>query len=258
MFKTTTVDEIKAFMDKEPERYLDEREELADYEEDGGLEAYASEDCCLLALPGRRQLRFLAMPKQKDFDLAALENFVNKKTEHFILQLNLAEGQGRGLRFSEPYDTEGPILSLYADKADGRKAPKLPGKIRRLTPEDGRLVMGFRQKDASAMSLKQIFPLLVIDEIGTILAYFDEDGDLAGYASYMPTEFEAAAVDEIYVLPELRRQGIGTALAQALLELALEDCGACYWPVAESEAAVKTAEAAGFRKVAERMTLETF
>lgn len=257
MFKTCALEEIKTFLEKAPERYFDELEELADYEGEDDVKAYASEDCYLVSFPGRGRRRYMAMPKKADFALEKLEDFVNKQSDDFMLQINTEIGSGGKLRFAEAYETHGPILSfLTKEVPEGIK--ELPGTIRRLTEADSKWVMRFRQEDGQAMSLKQIFPLLVVDEIGTILAYFDEDGKLSGYASYMPTDFDIPAADEIYVLPELRRRGIGTMLAAAMAEAALAEAEACYWPVAETEAAVKTAEAAGFAAVAERMTLASF
>lgn len=258
MYRACSLDEVKSFMEKTPERYFDELEELIDLEEEDGTEAYCSEDCYLLLSRGRRRTRFLAMPVKPDFDLGALEAFLHKKAEHFILQLN-AEGTEK-LRFSEPYDQKGPVASYWADADVTMKTKKKPrGKIRVLTPADERRLSGFTRTDGAMVSFPQLFRELVIDEIGTMLGFFDEDGDFEGYASFMPTELDIPVLDDLYVKPSARRQGIGTALAKAVLCEALgEDGEYCYWAAAESEAARKTAEAAGFRKVAERMTLETF
>ena len=232
---------------------------MADYEDDESVLAYASEDCYVISIPGRRKMRFLVLPKKDRFDLQALEDFVNKRSDNFTMQINLDEGEASSLRFNEPYETHGPIYSLYAAELPEDSGERTAGgDIRKLNKSDGRLVRRFEQEDGQMMSLDRIFPLLVVDEIGSILAYFNENNQLVAYASYMPTEFKAAAVDEIYVLPEFRGQGIGTTLALAMLEAALDEYGACYWPVAESDEAVSTAEAAGFRQVAERMTAETF
>lgn len=258
MYKACDLEDVREFMERNPERYYDELEVLDDQDDEDAPEAFASEDCFLLMLPARRRKKdFYAVPKKTDFDLAALERFVQKKSEEFALHLNVDQEKGAKLRFSEPYEMTGPILSLWSEENAETKS-EIKGEIRRLKAEDGKYVRGFRGEEGQSMSLKQIFPLLVVDEIGVILAYFDENNRLSAYASYMPIDDEVCAVDSIFVLPELRRRGIGTALAKALLDEALGEAKSCYWPAAESEAALKTARAAGFRVTAERLTVETF
>ena len=260
MFRACTFDEIEEILARNPIQYFDEREELEDLADDKTSAFYRSEDCLVVTSPRRLRMEILAMPLKPEFNLAALEQFAHKKAANFRMHLNVTGIEVGKLRFTEPYDISDPITSLWGDQpkapAPGTVLPE--GKIRTLTSADSRHIMNFPQEAAGrAMNLKQIFPLLVVDEIGSILGFFNRDGAMLGYISYMPSAFDSLTIDEVCVLPPFRLQGIGSMLAREVLATAARSGNSAYWPVADSVAAIETAEAAGFHKVGSRITIET-
>ncbi len=91
-----------------------------------------------------------------------------------------------------------------------------------------------------------------------ILGYFTPDGSLKAYLSYVPSAQGELVLDDLYVQQGERLKGVGTALAKAFVTRSLKEGEFAYWPVAATEEARKTAEAAGFTVCASRIVLETF
>lgn len=258
MFRAIQAKDIIKVLDANPEKYFDEREELEDLMDEEDTSFYASDDCILVFSPRRLKTQVLAIPLKEDFDLAAMERFVHTKCEQFQIHLNVSDVESGSLRFTEPYEVSEPVHSLWTEDISDRN-PELEGVIRILDDKDSRHANHFKETDDfPGMGLKQSFPFLVMDEVGQILGYFSRDGELLGYISFMPTELEAYSVDGIYVSPKMRRRGIGTALAQEMIRLAKEAGVSAYWPVAQDEVTEKTAKAAGFKRAASRITIETF
>ncbi len=260
MYSACTLEDIHAVIDLKPEQYFEEREELADLEEDEDTRYYASEDCLLIVSPGRRQTNLYAIPLKKDFDLAQLESFAKKMAEAFEIHLHVTGIEAEALRFSEPYQIGDVVTSYSAAKwvAPGEQEPRPIGKIRDLTRNDERHAKYFQQKDhGSFMGLQQTFSLLVEDESGTVMGYFTPDGTLKGYLSYLPNDLGPLVLDDLYVQPTERGKGIEVALAREFLRRATNAGTFAYWPVVASEEAKETAEAAGFTLVAARMTIGT-
>ncbi len=260
MFKACTIDDILEVLDQHPERFLDEKEELEDLVEEESTEYYCSEDCLLVISPRRRRAEMYAIPLTADFDLDQLEKFAHSKADNFRMHLNVTGMPAEELRFSEPYEVSDPVTSFYTEETREAEAGKARpiGKVRELNANDKRHADHFAPREAGRfMDLKQVFPLLVIDGSGTILGYFTPDGRLLGYLSYVPSMLDVPTLDDIYVLPAERRRGIGSTLAREFVWRTVKNKQPAYWPVADSVEAKKTAEAAGFREAAVRITIET-
>ena len=90
--------------------------------------------------------------------------------------------------------------------------------IRLLDKNDLSLVNDFPEENHKNMlQLPDAFSEFVLNENGEIIGYFADDGSLAGYLSCCPEIDNIWDVVYIYVSPENRSRGIGTALAAQYL-----------------------------------------
>lgn len=259
MYREVKLEQVQEILDKEPARYFDEREELEDISLEDNTRYYLSDDVLLIFSPQRIKTLITAVPLKTDFDLTAMEDFINKRSDRFMIHLNVTGINAGSLRFNEPYVISDPYKSYWTDGANQAEIQAdVPGRIRPLTDKDTRYVRSFPDEgDVPGMKLRESFSIYTDDDIGTILGYFSEEGFLLGYLSYTPSYLDAYSVDGIFVTPASRRQGIGTALAQKMIEEAHEQGMEAYWPVAQTELVEKTAEKAGFSYVASRITIES-
>lgn len=95
-------------------------------------------------------------------------------------------------------------------------------------------------------SLRVLFDVFVAKEQGFILGAFDE-GQIVGYLSFfqmLPGVFD---VDYIYISPQKRGQGIGTALGNAYIKYAQDKKQIAYWSNAQNDASKATALSCGFQ-----------
>lgn len=261
MFRKTNEQKVKEKLEADVPKYFDEIEELEDLSFEDDTEYFLSDDCLLILSAERVRLYYIAVPLGENFDLAALEKFINKRSDSFLVHLNVTGIEAGKLRFQEPYDVSDVYHSYYTDEDLSLRNDddfELPGLIRQLTAEDKRYVDSFpNEGDIPGMKLKETFNIFIKDEIGSILGFFDREGQLLGYLSYMPSLLEAYSIDGIYVRPKYRQQGVGARLAREASRLAKLDNQACYWPVAQTEIVEQTAEAAGFKQVSSRLTFES-
>ena len=266
MFKKTTGENIQKILDENELQYFDEREELDDLLFDDETSYYQSDDMLLIVSPGTN-LDIWAIPLTDDFDLAAFEKWLEKQGGEYTVHMNVTGMNPGSFRYQEYYEVSEPIKSFYhAAESDldvqavfnGEElGSKIPGTIRKLTSRDEKIAKDFPQTQTrGVMDLGQIFSFVIHDDLGGILGYFDEDNRLIAYLTYMPANFDVYAVDDVYVLPSKRNQGVGTSLSKVVVAIAADDEQATYWPVAETELAQKTARAAGFTEVASRITIQ--
>ncbi len=266
MYKKTSAEAIQKILDENEYRYYDEREELDDLMDDDESVFYSSSDMLIMTSP-RRTLEVWAMPLTPDFDLAKFEKWLEKQASEFNVHMNVTGMNPGSFRYQEYYEVTEPIKSFWheidttievEDGQDGASlGSKIPGTIRKLTPRDERIARDFPQTQTRGyMDLGQTFSFVVHDELGYIFGYFDETDRLIGYLSMMPAGFDAYAVDDIYVLPSKRKQGVGASLAKYAVGIAASEDLATYWPIAEDELAQQTAKSAGFEEVASRITIQ--
>ncbi len=96
--------------------------------------------------------------------------------------------------------------------------------------------------------LRVLFDVFVMNKQGFILGAFDE-GQIVGYLSFfqmLPGVFD---VDYIYISPQKRGLGIGTALGNAYIKYAQERNQIAYWSNAQNDASKATALSCGFQVV---------
>lgn len=94
--------------------------------------------------------------------------------------------------------------------------------------------------------LRVLFDVFVTKEQGFILGAFDE-GQIVGYLSFfqmLPGVFD---VDHIYISPQKRGQGLGTALGNAYIKYAQDKNQIAYWSNAQNDASKATALSCGFQ-----------
>jgi ribosomal protein S18 acetylase RimI-like enzyme len=84
--------------------------------------------------------------------------------------------------------------------------------------------VAFRPASAADVSfarktmLQQAMNPLSISEQTLLVAYDDDTQDLVGFGQIRPLSAEYAELASLFVLPEKRKQGIGSSLVDALLE----------------------------------------
>ena len=96
--------------------------------------------------------------------------------------------------------------------------------------------------------LRVLFDVFVTNKQGFILGAFEE-GQIVGYLSFfqmLPGVFD---VDYIYISPQKRGVGIGTALGNAYIKYAQDRNQIAYWSNAQNDASKATALSCGFQVV---------
>lgn len=267
MYKKTKAKNIEAFLKEHPRRYYTELEELDELVFDDEAKFYESKDMFIMTTPSSSEQHIWAIPKTKDFDLANFEKWLSRQANDFRIEMNVTGINSGEFRFQEFYDVSLPHASYWSkaetdleNKAEydsSALATDLKGSVRQLKESDAKAVKEFPQTETrGVLGLDTTFAFVINDEIGSITAYFDESDKLCAYLSNMPGMNGVYIVDDIYVLPSYREKGIATSLLLALEADAKANNTEIYWPIAETELAQKTAEAAGFEKVAERITIK--
>lgn len=122
------------------------------------------------------------------------------------------------------------------------------GDVRLLCAEDRAAFLGMPMEPvANRPPLSVLFDLFIGKNMGQILGIFD-GAKLAGCLSFFSVA-NLFDVDYIYVVPELRRNGLGKKLANAYVSYAKSQNSTAYWSNAKNDASAKTAISCGFELV---------
>ena len=141
-------------------------------------------------------IAFIDKPRDKIKVVVPLKNAEEFEMENFVL---------KGVYKTFAY--EGTVSSHISEK-----------HIRLLTKNDVSLVEAFAEESHRNMiQLSKAFSIFTLQKTGEIFGYFDENNVLLGYLSCCPEIDTIWDVVFIYVSPQNRSQGIGTALASQYL-----------------------------------------
>lgn len=217
-------------------------------EDEEEVECWISDDMLITLNPSNGVTYVTVLPLCMTFSIDELISLIKEKSQKISMLINVQALSKEFIEvLNEKLESEfvyERTLVDYLYKDELTLEPS--GTIRLLSSEDKDIFVACSQEQIkNRPPLTVLFDVFVNRHQGQILAAFDQD-KIVGYLSFNTIASGVHDVDYIYVIPEMRGQGIGKKLAFAYALYAKNHDYRAYWSNAKNEASEKTAMSCGF------------
>ena len=217
-------------------------------EDEEEVECWISDDMLITLNPSNGVTYVTVLPLCMTFSIDELISLIKEKSQKISMLINI---QALSKEFIEVLNEklesefvyERTLVDyMYKDEMTLEQSET----IRMLSSEDKDIFVACSQEQIkNRPPLAVLFDVFVNRHQGQILAAFDQD-KIVGYLSFNTIASGVHDVDYIYVIPEMRGQGLGKKLASAYVLYAQSHDYRAYWSNAKNEASEKTAMSCGF------------
>ncbi len=217
-------------------------------EDEENVDCYVNAEMLVTCNLDRDTMYIRVLPLGDSFDIEELLALVKESRQNVNLLVNIQSLDQEFVkilneRLSRDFSYEYMLVDYIHNTKIETEASE---SVRLLGPDDKGIFISCSQEQIkNRPPLALLFDVFVTRHQGSILAFFQED-KVVGYLTFNTIADQVYDVDYIYVVPELRNQGIGKKLAMAYALYARSHGYSAYWSNAKNEASVKTAMSCGF------------